>query len=225
MVSRRGLLTGTGLVGAGLYGGWAYGTGNLPAQVREFLPTGTLNLGDEAKFGELSVAVTDLATATSASYVLNNRARSWKAPEGGKLVLFKLEITNEDITKHEAPALNLRNYEVLEKEPNTLYIAGANDIRVFGGEEGAVLPEFKYQSIGVDAIIVHDRKLRAYPYGGAGNGPWVGPNQTVSGWVWGLVKIEKTPGLKIQTENNDAWWQHDDRRPHIVPAQNRTIEM
>lgn len=224
MVSRRGFLSGVGLAGAGGVGGWAYGTRNLPRQLQELLPAGALSVGEGVSFGELTVAVTDVATATAAEYMLGNRSRSWTAPEGAKLVLFKLEVTNEDITKQEAPALNLRNYTVLEKDPDTIYIVGVNDIRVYGGDEGAVLPEFDYQSVGLDAIKVHKRQLRAYPNGGAGTGPSVGPNETLEGWVWGLVEVEKTPGLKVQTENHAARWRHDDTSPSLVPAQNRTIE-
>ena len=225
MVSRRGFLAGAGLAGVGGVGGWAYGTGRLPHKLQAFLPVGALSVGEGAAFGELTVAVTDVGTATSARYSLGNRARSWTAPEGAKLVLFKLEVSNEDITKHEAPALNLRNYTVLEKDPDTIYIVGVNDIRVFGGDEGAVLPEFAYQSVGVDAITVHERQLEAYPNGTAGSGPWVGPNETLSGWVWGLVEVEKVPGVRVQTEAHAARWRHDDASSEIVPSEDQTIEL
>lgn len=222
MVSRRGVLIGAGLLGVGGAGGWLYSNGKLPDEVQALLPSKSLAVGEGTTFGNLEIVVSDISTATTAQYRVGRQSESWTAPPGAKLVLFKLEITNTDITKHEAPAFNLHNYKVMKEEPNTIYINGVNDIRVYGDDEGGVLPEFKYQNLGVESITVHDRRLSAYP-GIANYGPSVGPSKTVKGWVWGLIRTEAVPGLRIQTERNEARWRHDDVSPSIAPKQGDSI--
>lgn len=176
-------------------------------------------------FGELTVTVVDVATAKEAQFIIGSKPRSWKAPDGGKLALFKLAAVNDDITEHEAPAFNLQNYDTLKEDPNTLYLTGINDIRVYGGNEGAVLPDLGYQSLGIDGINVYGRQLYVYSNGVGDIGPAVGPNTTHEGWVWGLIEDDQAPALRIQTENNTAQWKYDDVSSSIKPDQGRTIEM
>ncbi|TSD14708.1 hypothetical protein DP107_06945 [Haloglomus irregulare] len=221
MVGRRELLGGLGLLGAGGVGGWAFATDNLPPFISDPIssttPEGPRSVGETATIGPLEITITDFATTQAATFIAGRTSEQWEAPSGAKLALFRLSITNSDIDEHEGPAFNTQNYGTIKKDPDKIYIAGVNDIRVYGDDEGAVLPDLEFQSAH-ERVVTYDRTLPLYPTPGAGNGPFVSPDGEVTGWAYGLIESAQTPELRVQTEGGSARWAATTTNPDRTPA-------
>jgi hypothetical protein len=182
----------------------------LPDSISEVGGT-TLAVGESATFNEeIEVTVTDSMTTAEMELIFRDslggtRVDSYEAPSGGVLALFNLEVDNLDITEREAPSFNIGNYTTLEKKEDTIQMRGVNDIRVYGSGEGGFLPDGHSPS-GYDTIETNGISGPVYPQSPVGTRPNLGPDESISGWVYGVIESEATPELRINLDGAVKTW-------------------
>ncbi|MBV0924607.1 hypothetical protein KTS45_10395 [Halomicroarcula limicola] len=164
-------------------------------------------------YGDIEVTVTDAMTSNTVTIDDNTK----KSPSNGIFALFKISAHNTDVAEHDGPYVNPVNYETLEKEDGVIYRGGINDIRVFGSGEGGHLPELNRLSEynGYELGIV-GHKLETYPSGNYR--PNIAANDTVSGWVVGMIKSDQTPQLKINWKGKSTMWAVDSQTDLSTPT-------
>ncbi|WP_367175102.1 hypothetical protein [Haloarcula rubripromontorii] len=170
----------------------------------------TKSLGDTVTFGEIEVTVTDAMTArkvkTYLETVNGERTETHTAPSNAKFALFRVESHNTDITDRDGPVVNTGNYDTMTDDDDTIYIAGVNDIRVYGGSEGGYLPETR-ASLSYDGLRVNGYEIDDYPAKPSDLRPSIGANESIAGWTFGLIEKDKPPQLKIEFNGESAMWE------------------
>jgi hypothetical protein len=170
-----------------------------------------LDIGESTEFdGEIEVTVTDNRTASELTLSTGGggftEPDSFEAPSSGRYALFKLTVDNITITEQDAPQFNIANYNTLKNDDETLYTRGINDIRVFGGSEGGFLPDGHDDMIGYDSITAGSSNLTPYPQSVAGTRPKIGADESITGWVYGLIQSDATPKLRITFRGTTKNW-------------------
>lgn len=222
MVKRRQLIAGVAMLAGGGGAGYVLAGGEVPAVVNNLLSTGDKRVGESAEVGGVTVTPTQVAVTQELEYRPAPRDGVWAAPEGGRIALWRLEVRNDDIDPHKAPRWNTRNHGTLQEEDGVIYPAGVNDIRVYGGSDGASIP-FDTFGLYLERFLVNGQELPVYPVGVSESE--VAPNSTLTGWVAGLIEVEQPPALVVQTSSTRARWQVSDSTRTVTPSQNQTIEV
>ncbi len=126
------------------------------------------------------------------------------APSNGVFALFKVEARNTDVSTHEGPYVNPRNYTDLEDQEGEI-TSGVNDIRVYGSGEGGHVPETEaMESIHSYELSLLGNNLETYP--NTESRPDIEPDSRVSGWVVGSIRSDQTPQLQITFNGTSTRW-------------------
>jgi hypothetical protein len=167
------------------------------------------SLGETVGFGEVEVTATDAMTTgevtTYIDTVNGERTQTHTAPSNAKFGLFRVKAHNTDITDRDGPVVNTGNYDTMTNDDDTIYAAGVNDVRVYGGSEGGYLPETTV-SLSYNGIRVNGSELEKYPAKPNNLRPSISANSTISGWTFGLIPADKSPQLKIEYNGESAMW-------------------
>jgi len=155
----------------------------------------------------IKVTVTDGLTTQEMTLIRESDFQTvtdvFNAPTGGKYALFQLRVENSDITTREAPRFNIFNYETIEEEGGAIHIYSINDIRVFGSGEGGHLPD-GHSNLMYDSISVDQTNLDIYSQ--SPSRPRIGADETLTGWVYGVIEGSATPELKIHFDGETTLW-------------------
>jgi len=144
--------------------------------------------------------------ATEMTATAGGLNHTFEAPSQAIYALFELRVENTDITRREAPVVNIRNYDQLESEEGVIEIVGVNDIRVFGSGEPGYLPDGHQRSLPYDTLTVEGDTLDPYPHQPGAARPRLGPEQSMSGWVYGVIGRDATPELTITFHGDTERW-------------------
>jgi len=174
----------------------------------------TLGIGERTAFGDgVQVTVTDTLTAAKLTLVAGTppetRSDSFVAPGGAQFALFELTASNATTGERPGPQFNIANYETLTAGDRTVRARGINDIRVFGSGEGGYLPDDHDEGVGYDSISAAGSTVSAYPQSVSGARPLLKPDDSVGGWVYGLVDADATPELKVRFGGDSEVWASD----------------
>lgn len=176
--------------------------------------SGKKSLSDTVTYDEIEVTVTD--SMTSDQFTLNGDEVT--SPGNGTYAVFRIEAYNTDVTERDGPTVNPENYDTLEEEEGTFYMAGINDIRVFGDGEGGHFPDARWepeyeQTQRDDGTIVMGEKItlsvgeqELEPYPTGTTQPRIDPDSTISGWTVGVIDTDATPELKINFNGKSETW-------------------
>lgn len=158
-------------------------------------------LGETVTYDDLEVTVTD--AMTSSQITIDDSDVT--APSNGTFALFEIEVRNTDVTEHEGPFVNTANYDTLEKEDDTVYTRGVNDIRVYGSGEGGHLPDTdEITRVSGYELSLLGNTLATYPH--SPTRPQIAADSTISGWVIGTIKSEQTPQVQITFDGTSTRW-------------------
>ena len=99
------------------------------------------------------------------------------------------------------------NYDTLEEGDGSIYIRGINHIRVFGSGSSGFLPDGHGSNILYDRISINDGdQMNTYPQAVSGASPRISPDETLSGWVYGLIEQDETPELQLNFQDQSETW-------------------
>jgi hypothetical protein len=112
------------------------------------------------------------------------------------LAVFRLEGQNTGIDRVEVPDFERTQYKQLSEPDGQIFVGVLNDLKV----AGARAPNAPIGQIAT-TITVDGQTVRRWPGGS------LGPNAAMSGAVWGVLERDKSPRLKLKTEQYAQTWQ------------------
>jgi len=214
MVSRRRILQGVaglGLLSGGVYAGQngllseAPGVGSIAGgrQVGDSWESDKFQITPaQVKQGdELTIALKPSSTRSI------SRRKQITAVENGTLVAVELAIENMSIEPQTAPSWHVKNYNGMRSEDDEITIGGLNDIRLYAGDSGGSLPGSRWLQFPIEDFKINSEPLSPYPTTTNETGSTVPADGEIRGWIYGEIRAEGTPQLKITIGGDDVWWQ------------------